>query len=139
MTKKDTLPAKLNILFVDCAPSGDYEYAPTGTSKMEFHLRSTPISAQGMMEFKDFDCLLIRVDPGSQQHLEQMDVILHSAKTQGIPLISIATFGANWIENLMAQLGIEKHFSQFPSYEDVSLVLFQYEEPLRELQIIVAK
>lgn len=138
MTQKDTLPPKLNILFVDCAPSGDYEYPPAGTSKIEFHVRPTPISVQGMMEFKDFHCLLIRVDPGSQQHLEQMDVILNSANTQGIPLTSIATFDANWIENLMAQLGIEKHFRQFPSYEDALLVLFQYEDPLLDQQIIAA-
>ncbi len=132
MSEKIAQPAKLHILFVDCTQNGQYEDAPIGISDIDFLLTSQPFNAQEMMEFKECDCVLIRVDPGSRGNLEQLAAVLCSAVAEGVPLVSMSTFDASWIENLMAQLGVEKHFRQFPNYNEISNVIFQYTKPLYE-------
>jgi hypothetical protein len=132
MNENAMMHAKLNILFVDCTQAEKSSDAPLSTADMEFHFRASPINVQAIMEFTGYDCVLMCVDPCSGENLEELDTVLFSCNEQGVPLFSLSSFDASWIENLMAQLGVEKHFRRVPSHEEMSLALSQSKAPRRE-------
>jgi hypothetical protein len=61
-----------------------------------------------------------------------LEAVLAAATRSGLPVVSMSTHDATWIENLMAQLGVEIHFRRFPKYDDISLVISQFKKPVFE-------
>ncbi len=118
--------SKLHVLIVDCAQSDQHEDVPAATQNLEFYLAPTSSDVQEMMLFRAFDCVLVRINPGCRENLEQMATVRDLVVGHGVPLVSMSTFNASWIENLMAQLRVQKHFRQFPTHDELSNVLTKF-------------
>ncbi len=132
MNDQSAQPRDLHILFVDCAQHNTCSDVLTGISYMEFAVAATPSIAQEMMKLRKFDCVLIRVDPGSRESLAQLDAVRPMAIDEAIPLNSMSTFNASWIENLMAQQGVKKHFRRFPNHGEILNTMIGATKPAGE-------
>ena len=132
MSENYAYNSELHILFVDCAPDSQFEAPPNSTKGLK--LFKVPMSSdiQEMMMADSFDCVMIRVNPGCRENLSQMKAVRNSALEHKIPLVSLSTFNAIWIENLMGQLGVQKHFRQIPTHEELSNVLIKFASPVNE-------
>lgn len=128
MSKSFVPPQELQALFVECAQSDKYSSAPTRTQNLVFTLAPTPSDVEEMMAFRRFDCVLVRINPSCRENLEQMDAVRDLVLKHAVPLVSMSTFNVNWIENLMTHLGVYKHFRQFPTHDELSKVVIEYQE-----------
>ncbi|WP_146348499.1 hypothetical protein [Falsiphaeobacter marinintestinus] len=128
-TPNDT---QLNILFSECAPHILSDAPPTDTPNLEIFVTLTPPDVQAAMEFRRFDIVMVRVDPGSRESLAQMVAVRDLAIEAGMPLVSLSTFNALWIENLFRQQGVNQHFRNFPTHSELSRTLIQFEELFHE-------
>lgn len=130
MSKSIVQPHQLDVLFVDCAQDDHCKDSLTDTANLAFFCAPSPSDLKEMMEFKMFDCVMIRVDPGSRESLGQLDVVRNLTIKKGTPMVSLSTLNASWIENLMAQQGVHKHFREFPTHDELSSVLNEFTKPV---------
>lgn len=110
----------LTILFAKCASGNVLFDIATLSPRNENFVANSPHDAKDMMEKTRFDYAVAFVDPATKASIHQPEGLQRMASTFDVPLASMSLFNPIWIENLMARLGIARHFRAFPDQNELT-------------------
>lgn len=115
-----------HILFVSCVDSSIDLKERVTASGMKFDVVHTQSEFSQKLLKQQFDCVIVLIDPSAEMSIDRLNFIRHAAVLRGVPLASMSTFNPQWIENLMRQLGIERHFREFPRQSEIVGFLLEH-------------
>ena len=121
-------PQNLRLLFVNCI-EGDVDWNEgIDLSGISLEVANSTKEFAAKLLAKEIDCAIALIDPGDSDCLKMLDYVMVVANEQKVPLAGMSRFNPLWIENLMTQLGFEKHFRKFPERADIANFISESEQ-----------
>ena len=112
-------PRVFRVLFVACETQS-IARLPSDEPNLLYVFADTPDDAVRPLSQTQYDCVIALIDPGNIHSMAALDALQSHVQNSGLPLACLSTFNPLWIENLTAQLGIEKLFRTMPLYDEIA-------------------